>query len=159
MLDQFLTPVAKLDELCTELIWVDDRVRPDDDRFDLDRAGSQLLKQGAYAGNDHLRATIAVAQPPQHFEALAHRVDGGADAFERQRLPGWEMGHSAGRQELGEVVVQLPSHRPGWAGNHQGPLAGQLGECGDRDRPSHLHNRQSGIRFPQGPHDTRFIAQ
>ncbi len=161
--DELLASVAELDELAAERIGVDraatEGCRPHDDRLGRRRAGAELLQQRSDAGDDHGGGAFGVAQAPEDVEPLAHRLDAGADAFERQRLPAGEVHDLAGWQELREVVGELSGHRAGRAADHQWLARRQRGECGDRDRPCHFDHRESCARIPECPGEPRLVAQ
>ena len=74
-----------------------------------------------------------VAEPPQHLQPPAHRLDARADPLERQRLPRREQHDRVGGQELAQVVVQLPGVGAGRRGDHQRMAVAELSERGDRD--------------------------
>ncbi len=158
MFDQFLAAVPELDELGAELVRVDDRVRSDRDRFDIGRPGAELLEQCPHAGDDDLRTPFA-AEPPQHLEARSHRLDGGADPFERERLPRREVGHVLRADVLAEIVVQLTGHRPGRARDDERTVVRQVSQRSDRDRACDLDDREPGVRVGERPGQTRLVAQ
>ncbi len=160
VLDQLLAAVAELDELRDEPVGVDDRLGSHDDRFDLGGVRTELLEQGPHAGDDDPWAALRpVAHTPQHLEPLPHRLDGGTDTFERQRLPRGEQCDRVVTGELAHVVEQLPGHRTGRAGDDQRTALRQMGEGGDRDRACHLDDRQARIRLREGAGQARFVPQ
>jgi hypothetical protein len=159
MLDQTLTAIAEPDECLGQLVGIDDRVGPDDDRLGGRRARAQLLEQGAHPGDDDRRGVIGVAQPPQHFEPLSHRLDAGAHPLERQGLPCREVHDVAGGHELAEVVVELAGAGARGAGDHERPATRQLGQRGDRHRPCHLDDGDPGRRIAERARQPRLVAQ
>ena len=78
-------------------------------------SGTELLQQRPHAGDDDGGDALGVTQPPQHLEALAHRLDARADPLERQRLPAGEQHDLVGGQELarGRRPAGPPSCRSG----------------------------------------------
>ena len=119
VLDQPFAPVPELDKPSRQLFGVDFRPWPDNYRIDGCGTRAELLKERSDAGNDDCGASIWVAQPPEHFEALAHCFDAGADAFEGQGFPSWELHDFALGEELAEVVNELAGHRAGGATDHE----------------------------------------
>ena len=88
VLDLVLAAVAGGDEPRDELVAVDLVARPHDDRLDvLDVRAEPLHQRPHRRDDDRRRAVAGVAQPPQHAQAAAHRLDDGRHPLERQRLP------------------------------------------------------------------------
>jgi hypothetical protein len=159
VLDQPFAPVAEADECLGELVGIDDRIRPDHDRLGGRRSRSQLLEQGAHAGDDDRRSLVWVAQPPQHLEPLPHRLDTGAHALERQRLPRREVDDLTIGHELGEVVVELAGTGTGRAGDDEWTPARQLGQRRDRHRSRHLHDGDLRRGITERARQPRLVAQ
>ena len=158
VLDELFAAVPELHELSAELVGVDDRVLAHRDRLDLGGAGPELLQECPHAGHDDLRAAGAVAEPPQHLQPCAHGLDRRAHAFERERLPGREVGDLVVADVLAQVVVQLSGHGAGGAGDDERPVVGQVREGGDRDRPRHLDDREARLWVGQRSRQARFVT-
>ena len=140
-------------------VGVHDVARPHDDRLDHGGVGAEPLQQRSNGGDHHQRCPLGVAQPPQHLQASAHRLDRRADPLERQGLPAGELHHRVVREELGEVVGQLPGHRARRAGDHQRTAARQGRQRRQRDRACDLDHRQAGVGLAQGAGQPRFITE
>jgi hypothetical protein len=75
----------------------------------LDHAGD-----GGHAGLEGARHELGL----EHLQTATHGLDGGADALERQRLPGREQLRLVGPEELAEVVrVHAIQHETGEPGS------------------------------------------
>ena len=159
VLDEFLSPVAELDELSPQRLGVDLGSGTNDDRLDLGRSRTEFLQQRTHTGDDHRRAALGIAQAPEDVETLPHRLDAGADALERQRFPAGEVHDLAERQELGEVVGELSRHRAGRAADHEWSPRRQRGERSDRDRPRHLDHGEPRPGIAERPRQPRLVTQ
>ena len=160
VLDELLTTIAEVDEPVGELVGIDDRSVADRDRLDGQRLGTEPLEQGTHAGDDDLRSTLGVAEPPEHLEAATHRLDGRAQPLERQRLPRRQHGDVIRHlDELAEIVGQLAGHRARRGGDEQRTVVRQPGEGGDGHRAGDLADRQPRPRVAEGAREPRLIAQ
>ena len=98
--DLVLAPVAHRDEPLDELVAIEARARPHDDRLDVLDVRTEPLHQRADRRHDHRGEMFAACpQPPHHPQAPAHRLRVGRHPFERQRLPR--------REQLDRVVAEV----------------------------------------------------
>ena len=159
VLDEFLAPVAELDQLAAERVGVDFAAGPHDDRLGRGRFRAELLEQRPHTGDDDGRTALGIAQAPEDVEPLAHRLHARADTLERQRLPAGEMHDLARWQELGEVVGELARHRARRAAHDERPPRRERRQRRDRDRPRHLHDGQSRVGVAERPRQPGLAAQ
>ena len=102
MLDLVFAPVAEVSQLLHQLVEVHLGPAHDLQRLGVLDVWPQTLKERPDWRDDHGgngRTIGSVTQPPQtphELQPSAHRLDPGADALERQRLPSGEHGHLSG---------------------------------------------------------------
>ena len=157
--NQILAAVAEMNELCQQSIGIEDGALADVDRVDLRRVGAETLEECAHSRDDDRRATLRGTQPPQHFQAVPHRLHAGADAFERQGLPRGEQHDLALGHVLHEVVVQLAGIGAGGAGDHQRATVSQLRERGNCQRTGRLGYGHEPAGVAQRLRERRFVAE
>ncbi len=140
-----LTPVAHARELLDQLRLVDLVTDADDHRLGLDGRRRDALEQGADRRHDHPRGGGRVAQPPQHLEPLARRVDAGTDPLEGERLPRGESLDAISAQEGSQVGFEPLGL--GSRGHHdeQRPTLGGLGHRRHGHGSGHLGDGEDGI--------------
>ena len=66
---------------------------------------------------------------------------------------------SPGGQELGEVVGELPGHRPGGHGDDERATAPAAGQRGEHERPGRLGHGEHRVERAVDPRQRRFVAQ
>ncbi len=159
VLDELLTAVAEVDEPGHHGVGVEDGTLGHVDGVDFGGARPQPLQQCAHTGDHDGRAAFGCPQAPEHLHAVPHGLDTGADAFERQRLPGREQHHLAGGHVLHEIVVQLAGVGAGGARDDQRALVAQLSQGGNGQRPGRFRDRDEAARVAQGLGERRFVAE
>ena len=89
------------------------------DRLGGQGAGTEPLQKGPDAGDDHPRAALRVAKPPQHLEARPIVSTDGLSRSNGSVSQAGKTATSSAVDELGEVVGELAGHRPGRRGDEE----------------------------------------
>jgi hypothetical protein len=130
--------------------------RDGSDVFDM---RAEALKEGADRRHDDRGRVLGVAHPPQHPQALAHRLHRGGDPFEGQCLPRGEQLDVVRMDELAQIVDEALGRRRGRHGDHERTPVGAPGEGGDHQGPGRFRHRQGGAGAPGNPREGGLVAK
>ena len=150
-----LAPVAARDQRLDQLVAVDPASRPDHDRLDLLDVRPEPLHERAHRRHHDGGRVVGMAEPPEHAEPPAHRLERRRHPLERQRLPRREQLDLA---ELGEPAprncVRSRARRSASAPVGTATTSGRRvvtpGERGHEQRPGRV-----GDRHRRGARDDR----
>jgi hypothetical protein len=159
VLDHLLAPVASGHEVAHQVVAVDLQTRAHRDRRHVVDVRAEALHQGPHRGHHHGGRPLGLVQSPQHAQAPAHRLDPGADALERQRLPRGEQLDRLVAEE-GREVVRHPLGLGGRGhGQHDRSPLGQPAEARRHQGARRLGHGQGGRAAAQHLRERGLVAQ
>ena len=157
MFDLSLPAVAKHDELFDERDRVDLIARTHLDGVD---GGMRVdsLDQRSRGRHNERRRTVG-CEPVEHGQALTHRLDTRADAFERQRLPGGKVQHLVvpqDRRSIGGETLGFGLRR---GSDQYGATIRRSHKAGDDERPARVGDGDHRFAPAEGGVDRGFFAE
>ena len=157
MFDLSLPAVAKHDELFDERDRVDLIARTHLDGVDGGMRVDSLDQRSRGRHNERQR-TVG-CEPVEHGQALTHRLDTRADAFERQRLPGGKVQHLVVPQDRRSIGGETLGFGLCRGSDQHGATIRRGDKAGDDEGPTRVGDGDHRFTPAEGGFDRGFLAE